>query len=276
MSDIYEVLETIKERHEREKHEEGKEESQIDPSCPICYKVKEGSEPEWFKEFWKIFRKVILATMNYNKNTIRKLEEYIVLTRKDKDDKYILNRKKRKRVKELEKVNRKGEELLDVIVVSIKYRDEPNYKKIGIISVIKMICEHYIFDKEDNLLVEEKKIEGILGNEELLKYKYIIEDDELDRRFVVLEEWLEKEKIVIIEFITQHTMRYFKEILHMEKSILNEENRDTVKNFQKNIKYQWWDKNKYPEPWVNDDLTDKIIGKIVETKGFVEEYSDES
>ena len=84
MSDIYEVLETIKERHEREKHEEGKEEFQIDPSCLICYKVKEDLELEWFKKFWKIFQKVILAAKSYNKNTIEKLLEYITLTKKIK------------------------------------------------------------------------------------------------------------------------------------------------------------------------------------------------
>ncbi|CAB4434540.1 unnamed protein product [Rhizophagus irregularis] len=187
MSDIYEVLEIIKERHEREKHEEGKEEPQLDPSCLICYKVKEDSEPEWFKKFWKIFKKVILEAESYNKNTIEKLLEYVVLTRKDKGDKYISNRKKR--VKELEKVKEKGEKLLDVIVVSIRYKNEPDYKKIGIMSVIRIICEHYILDEEDNLLVKEKETEeNLLGNKELLTYGYIIEDDELDKRFVELEE----------------------------------------------------------------------------------------
>ena len=131
MSDIYEVLEIIKERHEKERHEENKEECQMDPSCLICYKVKEESEPKWFKKFWKIFQKVMQTTMSYNRNTIGKLEEYILLTKKDKDDKYILNRKKR--VKELEKVKGKGEKLLDVIVVSIRYGNEPDYRKIGII-----------------------------------------------------------------------------------------------------------------------------------------------
>ncbi|PKY63512.1 hypothetical protein RhiirA4_433211 [Rhizophagus irregularis] len=141
-------------------------------------------------------------------------------------------------------------------------------------SVIKMICEHYIFDEEDNLLVEEKETgEKLLGNKELLTYRYIIEDDELDRRFIELEEWLKEEKIVTIEFITQNTMKYFKKILHMEESIADKENRDTVENFQKNIKYQWWHE-KYQEPWRNNDLTDKIIEKIVKENGFVRNHSD--
>ncbi|RGB23782.1 hypothetical protein C1646_774016, partial [Rhizophagus diaphanus] len=57
-------------------------------------------------------------------------------------------------------------------------------------------------------------------------------------------------------------------------NIAREENRERVKKFQKSITYQWWDGNKYPRPWINDDLTDKIIRKIVETEGFVEEHSD--
>ncbi|CAB4443568.1 unnamed protein product [Rhizophagus irregularis] len=272
MSDIYEVLEIIRERHEKERHEENKEGPQVDPSCLICYKVKEDSEPEWFKKFWKIFKKVILEAESYNKNTIEKLLEYVVLTRKDKGDKYISNRKKR--VKELEKVKEKGEKLLDVIVVSIRYKNEPDYKKIGIMSVIRIICEHYILDEEDNLLVKEKETEeNLLGNKELLTYGYIIEDDELDRRFIELEEWLEEEKIVAIKEVNYSTIRYFKEILHMEESIVNEENRGTVKRFQKSITYRWWHSS-YQKPWQNDDITDKIIKKIVEENGFVRNHSD--
>ncbi|RGB21744.1 hypothetical protein C1646_777361 [Rhizophagus diaphanus] len=79
--------------------------------------------------------------------------------------------------------------------------------------------------------------------------------------------------MVKIEFVTEKTMRHFKEVLHMEENIVNKENRDTVKNFQKNMKYKWWH-NKHQEPWINDDLTERIIEKIVETKGFVEENSD--
>ncbi|PKK58380.1 hypothetical protein RhiirC2_823205 [Rhizophagus irregularis] len=71
-------------------------------------------------------------------------------------------------------------------------------------------------------------------------------------------------------------MRYLKTILHLEEEgdIIKEENREIVKKFQKSITYQWWDGNKYPKPWINDDLTDEIIKKIVETRGFIEEDSD--
>ncbi|PKY60062.1 hypothetical protein RhiirA4_483328 [Rhizophagus irregularis] len=55
------IIKDFRKKHEKEKHKEDKEEFQIDPSCLICYKVKEGTEPEWFKKFWRIFQKVILA-----------------------------------------------------------------------------------------------------------------------------------------------------------------------------------------------------------------------
>src|SRR3990170_2607289 len=209
MSDIYEELEKWKEKHEKEKHEENKKEYQMDPSCLKCYKVKENSEPDWFKKFWKIFRKAVLTATSYNRNTIEKLLEYIVLTRKDKDESYILNRKKR--ANEYEKIREKGEKLLNAILLSIRHGNKPNYSKNGIISVIKLICEHYIFDEEDNIIIEEEETEErVLGNRELLKYGYIIEDNELCRRFVEFEEWLEEEGIATIAGIKYNTMTCFR------------------------------------------------------------------
>ncbi|RGB32186.1 hypothetical protein C1646_763215 [Rhizophagus diaphanus] len=68
-------------------------------------------------------------------------------------------------------------------------------------------------------------------------------------------------------------MKYFKEILHMEESIAEEENRKKVKKFQKSITYKWWNNN-YGKIWESDKITDIIIMKIIEEKGFIEEYSD--
>jgi hypothetical protein len=58
-----EVLEIIKERHEKERHEENKEEYQKDPSCPKCYSTEGMKIDEWFKGFWKIFQKSISEAM---------------------------------------------------------------------------------------------------------------------------------------------------------------------------------------------------------------------
>ncbi|CAB4423106.1 unnamed protein product [Rhizophagus irregularis] len=60
MSDIYDELEEIKKRHEIEKHNESREEYQVDPSCLKCYSTDEIEIGDWFKRFWKIFQKVIL------------------------------------------------------------------------------------------------------------------------------------------------------------------------------------------------------------------------
>ncbi|RGB22706.1 hypothetical protein C1646_775668 [Rhizophagus diaphanus] len=57
-------------------------------------------------------------------------------------------------------------------------------------------------------------------------------------------------------------MKHFKEILHIEESIAEEENREKVKKFQKSIIYKC------------DEVTDMIIAKIIEEKGFIKEYSD--
>ncbi|RGB24085.1 hypothetical protein C1646_773590, partial [Rhizophagus diaphanus] len=119
---------------------------------------------------------------------------------------------------------------------------------MGIASVIKVICEHYVFYEDNNMTLDDKVEENLLGNRELLMYGYIIEDDELDMRFAKFEEWLEDIGIAEVKNKGYNTMKYFKEILHMEESIAEEENREKVKKFQKI--------------------------KIIEERGFIEEYSD--
>ncbi|RGB22098.1 hypothetical protein C1646_678082 [Rhizophagus diaphanus] len=269
MADIYDALEEIKNKHEIEKHKEPREEYQIDPSCLRCYRINEEEVPEMFKKFWKVLQKVILKAMSYNKNTIEKCLEYVKLTRKEEGERY---HSKKKRSKELIKIREKGERLIDVIIASIRYRNRPDYRKIGIASVIKVICEHYVFYEDNNMTLDEKVEENLLGNKELLKYGYIIEDDELDMRFTKFEEWLEDTKIAIIKDRGYNTMKYFKEILHMEESIAEEENREKVKKFQKSITYKW--DNKHGKIWESDEFTDMIIIKIIKERGFIEEYND--
>ncbi|RGB27505.1 hypothetical protein C1646_769016 [Rhizophagus diaphanus] len=164
---------------------------------------------------------LILEAISYNKNTIEKWLEYVKLTRKE------------------------GE----IYSSNIEIGD---YRKMGITSVIKVICEHYVFYEDDNMTLDDKVEENLLENRELLTYRYIIEDDELDMRFTKFEEWLEETGIAEVKNRGYNTMKYFKEILHMEESIAEKENREKVKKFQKNM----------------------IITKIIEEKGFIEEYSD--
>ncbi|PKY29251.1 hypothetical protein RhiirB3_445813 [Rhizophagus irregularis] len=158
-----------------------------------------------------------------------------------------------------------------------EYEERCEHKDMNISQMgelIKVICEHYILSEDNEFILDDQKEENLLENKELLTYRYIIEDDELDIRFAKFEEWLEEIESITIKKKGYSTMRYFKKILHLEENIAEEENREEVKKFQKSITYQWWDGNNYPKPWINDDVTDKIIEKIVETKGFVEEYCD--
>ncbi|PKY63564.1 hypothetical protein RhiirA4_492993, partial [Rhizophagus irregularis] len=136
-----------------EKHIERKDEYQEDPSCLKCFGMRKEYEQEWFKIFWKVFQKVILEAESYNRNTVIKLMEYITLTRKEGEEKYP---SRKVRVKNREKIKEKSEGLLDTVIISIRYRNKPDYMKMGIKSIIKVISEHYMFDEEDNLLIDNK------------------------------------------------------------------------------------------------------------------------
>src|SRR5436305_4516354 len=65
-------------------------------------------------------------------------------------------------------------------------------------------------------------------------------------------------------------MNIFKEVLYLEDLIDQEGNRKYVRELQKSITYN---KNdfKYPKAWINEDLTDQIINKFIESKSFQEE-----
>ncbi|CAB4445002.1 unnamed protein product [Rhizophagus irregularis] len=112
--------------------------------------------------------------MSYNRNTYAKLMKYIILTRKDGEERYPSSKKKE--IKNLRN-KKEGEKLLDIVVRSIRYRNKSDYRKIGIISVIKVICEHYILSEDNEFILDDQTEENLLGNKELLTYRYIIEDE---------------------------------------------------------------------------------------------------
>ncbi|PKY63130.1 hypothetical protein RhiirA4_491081, partial [Rhizophagus irregularis] len=175
MSDIYNELEEIKNKHEIEKYNELRERYQEDSSCLKCYSADKIEIGDWFKRFWKILQKVVGEVKSYNRNTYAKLLEYIRLTRKDGKESYPSSKKKkRQRIGEKKRRRRK----------TIRYN---------------LICEHYIFNENDELILDDKAEENLLGNRELLTYGYIIEDDELNIRFAKFEEWLDKIESVTIK-----------------------------------------------------------------------------
>ncbi|RGB23900.1 hypothetical protein C1646_773844, partial [Rhizophagus diaphanus] len=185
--------------------------------------------------------------MSYNKNTIEKWLEYVKLTRKEGGEIYPSSRKKRS--KELIKIREKEEKLIDVIIASIRYRNRPEYRKMGIALAIKVIY------------------------------------DELDIRFTKFEEWLEDIEIAIVKNRGYNTMKYFKEILHMEESIAEEENREKVKKFQKKesedsdehyemILRNYWIENGYKIDIkeIKRILDFGVEYEVMKTKDFMEYY----
>ncbi|PKY49337.1 hypothetical protein RhiirA4_465287, partial [Rhizophagus irregularis] len=123
--------------HEIEKHNKSREKYQVDPSCLKCYSTNEIEIGDWFKRFFK---------------------------KKDGEESYPSSKKKRNR--ELEKIRKEGKKLLDIVVRLIRYRNKLDYRKIGIISVIKVICEHYILSEDNEFILDDRTEENLLGNKE--------------------------------------------------------------------------------------------------------------
>ena len=65
------------------------------------------------------------------------------------------------------------------------------------------------------------------------------------------------------------TLEVFKELLYLEDRVNFEENRDKVRKLQKTITYNRNDYN-YLKAWINEDLTNEIIKRFIESNNFEE------
>ena len=108
------------------------------------------------------------------------------------------------------------------------------------------------------------------NNCELLLYGYTISDEEVNRKFEKFWTWIQQETTAFKIYNEIKALEIFKELLHLEDRINFEENRDKLRELQKTITYNRNDYN-YPKAWINEDLTNEIIKRFIESNNFEEE-----
>ena len=64
----------------------------------------------------------------------------------------------------------------------------------------------------------------------------------------------------------------FKYLLYLEDTII--EYKEDVRNVQRDINYRI-ENEQYPKPWINEDLTNLIIQKFIESEGFKRKHQNE-
>ena len=114
--------------------------------------------------------------------------------------------------------------------------------------------------------------EQIEFNCDLQLYGYELEDQDVHDRFERF--WEQFKEIVNIRGVTNYTkMMYdFKYLLYLEDTII--EYKEDVRNVQRDINYRI-ENEQYPKPWINEDLTNLIIQKFIESEGFKRKHQNE-
>jgi hypothetical protein len=163
------------------------------------------------------------------------------------------------------------------MIWSLTYDRKPKYTFGGIKTVIETIIKNCVEVKENGSIIfrnEEIMKRKLLGNEELIKYGYILDGREREERFQRFSEWYksiieEKSGSIVIEE-KYNTRRLFVEIIHLEEEIVKPEHRKKIEDFQKSFKYNKMIRIRYERPWVNRGLTNKIRDELMRTHGFTE------
>jgi hypothetical protein len=260
--DIYDRWLEIKQKHRIEKHEgeglrKGLRDVQEDLSCGICYSKDQVSEK--FKEFWRIIDKIItegLEVNGYNWVTIKKFNDLIFTNETDEEQR---------------------DKILRKIVWSLTYNGRPKFTLKGIMQVMDTVMKKCVRLKEDgSIIFRDREIikTKLLGNSELVRYGYILDEKEKEERFQRFWEWYrnitKEDNGSILKQVRSNTIDIFIELIHAEEEIDKPENRWNIRRFQKSIVYDTRVESRFGKPWVSGELTDKIKDEFKRTCGFTE------
>ncbi|POG57990.1 hypothetical protein GLOIN_2v1848990, partial [Rhizophagus irregularis DAOM 181602=DAOM 197198] len=180
-------------------------------TCEICYPMRD--TPEVFKKFWRILQKFEYTIKGYNAETIRALLNLLSIDSEERNN-YTKGRTR---------------DALDVMVESIRYLKQPILREKGLKIIIIVIVRDCIEnDKEDETM------DRLIGNEELIRYGYILEDWDVNIRFREFYEW---HKVAISDFIEwkDSVIRKYKNILY-EEAELEDESIEKIEAFKQKIR----------------------------------------
>jgi hypothetical protein len=114
----------------------------------------------------------------------------------------------------------------------------------------------------------------LLGNSELVRYGYILDEKEKEERFQRFWEWCRnitrEDNGNILKQAGSNTIDVFTELIHAEEEIDKPENRWNIRRFQKSIVYNTRIESRFDKPWVSGELTDKIRDEFKRTCRFTE------
>ncbi|PKY35554.1 hypothetical protein RhiirB3_456509, partial [Rhizophagus irregularis] len=221
-------------------------------TCEICYPIRD--TPEVFKKFWKILQKFEYTIKDYNAETIRALLNLLSIDSEERNN-YTKGRTR---------------DALDVMVESIRYLKQPVLREKGLKIIIIVIVRDCIEnDKEDETM------DRLIGNEELIRYGYILEDWDVNIRFGEFYEWY-KEAITNFIECKDSTIRRYKNILYEEAELKEDESTEKIEAFKQKIRLMLHTMHirVREHGWgIRKEIVEKVYDKI---RGFEQVNMDET
>jgi hypothetical protein len=169
------------------------------------------------------------------------------------------------------------DEILRKIVWSLNYNERPKFTFKGIIQVIEIVFIKCVRLRTDgSIFFRDREIikTKLLGNSELVRYGYILDEKEKEERLQRFWDWYwnttKEDNGSVLKQIGSNTGDIFIELIHLEEEIDKPENRWNIRRFQRSIVYNTKIESRFSKPWTSGELTDKIKDEFKRTCGFTE------
>ncbi|GBC20740.2 hypothetical protein GLOIN_2v1765994 [Rhizophagus irregularis DAOM 181602=DAOM 197198] len=237
----------------KQEHDLGVIEPEECLACEICNPI-EREVSAAFKKFWDVLFKFEDTILMYNNVTHKELLNLLSMDNREREDTIHKG---------------KCRNIVDRIIESIRYRQQPKMKEKGLRIIIVVIVRDCI---EGNL--ENEVFDRLIGCPEIMEHGYILEDWDIENRFQKFWEWYGSILEFGVEVIhaTPETIVIFRELLYMEEIIT--ENIGKVIDLTNTIVYRnpLREGESKQQEW--ERLIQKVLQRFIDTKQFTREPED--
>src|SRR6202012_1411809 len=218
-------------------------------SCEKCYPIRV-EIPKVFEKVWKILKKFESSIEGYNQITVTEVLNLLSIDSRERDD---YNRMKTRKV-------------LDRLIESVRYNKQPEFREKGLRQILVVIARDCIENDKENEICDR-----LIGNPELIKYGYILEEWDVDIRFEKFWNWYMNEyKGKPLRIKSVEALKVFREILYLvdEEKETDEElpyraKRLITELVNEHIEYMWSAFSRY--------IILKVWNKVKKTRQFSKE-----
>ncbi|POG79184.1 hypothetical protein GLOIN_2v1765994, partial [Rhizophagus irregularis DAOM 181602=DAOM 197198] len=238
----------------KQEHDLGVIEPEECLACEICNPI-EREVSAAFKKFWDALFKFEDTILMYNNVTHKELLNLLSMDNREREDTIHKG---------------KCRNIVDRIIESIRYRQQPKMKEKGLRIIIVVIVRDCI---EGDL--ENEVFDRLIGCPEIMEHGYILEDWDVENRFQKFWDWyntiLENEMKAI--HVKKLAMKLFRDLLYEETEDLLR--KEEVIELLLQIEYQnrcETDTQEGGDAWIR--YVSKVRQRFIDTKQFTREPED--